>query len=111
MNKKVISLKSQKDIKTLFKQGVKITKYPLTIIYCKNGLEYNRYLYCVNRKVGSAVKRNRVKRILRAIINKNNECTKQGFDIALVANYKITLTDYRERETLCLSLLRNIKYE
>ncbi|MCB1192734.1 MAG: ribonuclease P protein component [Leptospiraceae bacterium] len=111
MKKKAITLKSQKEIKKLFKKGIRVTKYPLTFIYQSNDLDFNRYLFCANRSIGKAVKRNRVKRVLRAIIYNLNESTKQGFDIALVANFNFILMDYREREALCLSLLKKIKYE
>ncbi|WP_108929425.1 ribonuclease P protein component [Leptospira johnsonii] len=98
------TLTSKKDIRELFASGKRVTNPPLTVIYRGNGLENNRYLYCPERSVGKAVRRNRIRRRLRAAVAETAGFFPKGFDIAILAKPGLFEKDHTEL-LACLGLL------
>lgn len=62
-------LKSKKLIEKLFAEGISITQYPIRLIYLKTNLEDDAKIKAgvtaSKKKFKSAVKRNRIKRLMR----------------------------------------------
>ena len=56
-----------------------------TIIFKKNGLGVTRLGITVIKKIGNAVKRNRVKRLVREFFRLNKSYFPQGYDIVVAA--------------------------
>ncbi len=55
------------------------------LIVAPNGLEQNRYGFAVGRRVGKAVRRNKVKRWLREAVRRLHPTLEQGYDVVFVA--------------------------
>ncbi|TGL61124.1 ribonuclease P protein component [Leptospira sarikeiensis] len=98
------TLTSKKDIRELFASGKRVTNPPLTVIYRGNGLDRNRFLYCPERSVGKAVRRNRIRRRLRAAVTETAGFFPKGFDIAILAKPGLFEKDHTEL-LACLGLL------
>jgi len=79
------------------------------VIYRKNGLDTSRYLFCTDRKIKRAVKRNRIKRILRDIVLRKNSETRPGFDIALIAMFELNNMTAKSRDGIYSRVLNKIK--
>jgi len=63
---------------------------PLFVVYAAaNDLGFNRLGLSVSKKVGNAVKRNRVRRLVqencRAVLNEDTPEQSQGFDLIVIA--------------------------
>jgi ribonuclease P protein component len=69
-----------------------------------NGLPLSRCGFSVSKKVGKAVVRNRVKRLMREITRLTP--LKPGWDIVLIARPKSSSADFTELKELLTELLR-----
>ena len=66
------------------------------MILKENGLGITRLGLTVSRKTGNAVKRNRVKRLIREFFRLNDTCFPQGYDIVIAAKKDASYLDLRK---------------
>jgi ribonuclease P protein component len=68
-----------------------------------NGLSLSRYGFSVTKKVGKAVQRNRLKRLLREIVRL--QVLKPGWDIVFIARREAVAADFHQLERAVTKLL------
>ena len=54
-----------KQFQAIYSHGTRATRFPLTVFVCANGLDHPRLGLSIGRRIGNAVVRNRLKRLLR----------------------------------------------
>lgn len=84
-----LRLRRSTDFEIVRKRGRSVSGALVVLAYRPNGLEYNRYGFAVGRRVGKAVRRNRVKRWLREAVRRLHPQLRQGYDLVLIARGRL----------------------
>jgi ribonuclease P protein component len=79
------SLTRRQDFESVFKDGIALASKYLVIYAKDNNFDYNRLGLSVSKKIGGAVKRNRIKRLLREAIRKLSGEFPLNYDFVIVA--------------------------
>ena len=87
----------------VYEKGASWSNRTLILRAVPNGLELSRYGFTVSRRVGNAVVRNRVKRLLREILRQKP--LKTGWDMVFIARIPAARANYAEQEESVGSLL------
>ncbi len=84
-----LRLRRKEDFARLHQEG-RVWQHPLLIVsVTANGLAHNRYGFVTSKRLGTAVVRNRVRRLLREAVRQVHAQLRQGYDIAFVARPRI----------------------
>ncbi len=86
-------IKKKKEISEIIKWGKRHNCYGFKIIYRENDEIIDRVAILVSRKIGNAVKRNKIKRFFREIFRKNKSEFPPYFDILIQPQSGIELTN------------------
>ena len=95
MKSQISSLKKQKDFKSIIK-GEKINNKYLTIFFRKLSDKSNKNLnisFVVQKKLGNAVKRNKVKRRIKMIVNQISKIIKINLNYSYLIIAKKNIID------------------
>jgi len=76
-------LRKSREFDAVFKNGRVVRDGQLRIFNVPNGLDYSRIGLVVGRRIGSAVRRNRVKRLFREAFRRNKNHLPRGFDLVV----------------------------
>lgn len=109
MKKRDIVTKNQDFSKII--QNRKYMKNNLFAIYYKeNNLESVRFGISVSKKIGNAVVRNKIKRQMKNIIDKNKNLFKKETDYIIIIRRGILDCNFHEIEDSLINLLKNNKW-
>lgn len=110
---KSLRLRSRAEFVKVQTRGQKVTAEPLLGLYLPNGLPYTRLGLTVSTKVGNAVVRARVRRLLRECFRKKRHLLPQGVDLVLIARSGAASADFagisRAFDALTVKLTRVVK--
>ena len=105
--KNTVSLKKNEFFLRAYKKGEKAYGRFFTIHYINNGLECNRLGIKTGKKLAGAVKRNRMKRLIKESYRLCETELKTGFDIVVACKEPALLIDsYFETSTAIKKLLK-----
>ena len=105
--KKIDIIKSSDEYTEIITTGKSI-KNKCYSIYYRNNNNKNRYGITIPKKLGIAVLRNKTKRRVKNIIDKNKKSIQNGYDYVIIVKKGILELTYIEMERELLSLIKNI---
>ncbi|MCX2727639.1 ribonuclease P protein component [Thermomicrobium sp. 4228-Ro] len=105
-----LRLRRSRDFERVRRRGRTVADRLLVLSVAPNGLEHNRYGFAVGKRVGKAVRRNKVKRWLREAVRRFHPELEQGYDIVFVARGALAepSVTYHEVAAQVESLLRRV---
>lgn len=92
-------LKKDLDFKKVYKKRKTFGNRNFTLYVRRNGLDHCRMGFSINKKVGKAVIRNRIKRRLRALYEKYNDRINPGWDYVLVVKTNVADMNFAQIES------------
>ncbi len=96
--KRIKTLKLNYEFKNVLTKGKYFIGKQVIIYFYKNKFDYNRLGIAVSNKVGKAVVRNRLKRIIRAAYLNNDIKFNNFYDIVFILNKKCEIEDISFKE-------------
>ncbi len=92
--KKVSRLTKRGDFQEIFKQGKSVATKGLVLYILPNELGFNRSGFIASKKVGNAVIRNRIKRLLKEAYRSLSGEIISGFDLVFIARLPSAKYEY-----------------
>lgn len=96
-------LRNTRQFNHVYKKGKSIVNRHVVMYYVNNQLGYNQVGFSVSKKVGKAVVRNRVKRLMKESFRLNSEKLKDGYDIVFVARVRLKESNYIDVDKAMMS--------
>jgi ribonuclease P protein component len=87
---------NRSDYRAIYDQGVRISSRNFTSIICSNKQGAKRLGITVTKKAGNAVKRNRIKRLIREFFRLNKSLFPAGQDVIIMAKRNMPPLTYQE---------------
>ncbi|SIS75627.1 ribonuclease P protein component [Alicyclobacillus vulcanalis] len=103
-------LKDSRDFRRVFRRGKSFASGRLVLYYCDNREARLRVGFSISRKVGKAVVRNRLKRVLRAIFQRHlDELRDKPVDVVVVCRASAADAPFQDLEREVEKLLTKAK--
>ena len=100
-----LRLKKRSEYSSVYREGTAWVGGLVVMKAKRNRLGCTRYGFSVNKRVGKAVKRNRLKRLLKEITRP--QLVKPGWDIVFIIRPEAVAVDYHElKEAIVRALVR-----
>ncbi|MDR1122702.1 MAG: ribonuclease P protein component [Endomicrobium sp.] len=101
----------QRDFNKVFKSGLRLESKAIRILAYirKDRQDVRRLGLITSKKVGTAVIRNRTKRMAREIFRINKHLLEPSLDLIFILKPETIVLDYKKLEKIILVLLKNAK--
>lgn len=107
--KKSEHLRKNSDFRRVYAKGKSCADHFVVLFVLPNDLGRNRIGLSVSKKIGKAVKRNRVKRLFREVYRLNKDKLIQGFDLIFLARKDAIKLDFPGMERSILRLYKRAR--
>ncbi len=87
-------IRKKKNFLVLYRNGKRYKGKYFNLIYLSNALNFSRMAVVVSKKIGNAVKRNKVKRWMRILFRRNKGLFTMPLDIIIIAKKEILELDW-----------------
>lgn len=102
-------IRKNMEFKQVYKTGKSYGNRNLVLYISKNKLEHTRIGFTVTKKIGNAVVRNRVRRMMKEICRLNFHKIKPGYDLIFISKKSVVGMEYDELEKSVFHILKIAK--
>lgn len=103
-------LAKKADYKVIYRHGKSMANHQFVVYHLKNTkLDHIRLGISVSKKVGNAVVRNRIRRLVKEIVRKHLDDIMGDYDMILIARIAAAELDYAAMEKSILHVLKRAK--
>lgn len=110
MSKSQYKIRKGWEYRLIYRNGRRRANRHFVLYYIKNNLGYSRFGISVSRKLGGAVKRNRIKRIIREIVRLREDARILGMDMIIVARSGMIGVNFKEANEVFGTLIRQMEH-
>jgi ribonuclease P protein component len=101
-------IKKKKDFLFIYKQGKRYRGKYFIFIYLPNNLSSSRMAVVVGKKMGNAVKRNKIKRLMRALFRQNKALLEASIDLIILPQKEVHGAPWLELQKDYAAALKSI---
>ncbi|MGB8951937.1 MAG: ribonuclease P protein component [Candidatus Aminicenantales bacterium] len=98
----------KKDFSAIYKKGRWYRGYYFHLVCLPNSLAFSRMAVVASKKVGNAVTRSRIKRVIRELFRRNKELLTSPLDIIFIAKKNIQNSDWEKVRDQYFSVIQAI---
>jgi ribonuclease P protein component len=95
---KIHLLKTTREFQSVYRQGQRLHGKGFAVIYLPNAERYNRLGISVQRKTGNAVRRNRIKRLIREVFRLHRDVFPSSCDIVFTVRPEFAIDSLIEMQ-------------
>ena len=103
-------IKKKKDFLFIYKQGKRYRGKHFILIYLPNNLNFSRMAVVAGKKKGNALKRNKIKRRLRALFRQNKALLEAPLDMIILAEKEVHSAPWQELQKDYAEALKSIAH-
>lgn len=89
-------IRKRSDFQAVYEKGKRIHLKSFIVLLSRNDKGTARFGITVSKKVGNAVRRNRIKRLVREFFRLNRDRIPESTDVVIIARKDLSLTRYRD---------------
>lgn len=104
--KKFEIVKNKQDFDNIIHKGKYLKNNTFIIYYLKHNESFPKFGIAVGKKIGNAVIRNKYKRIIRNIVDKNKFLFKKEYDYIIIIKRKCLEMSYQEINDSLYALIK-----
>ena len=90
-----LRLRKDSDFKNVYRKGKSFSTKILVFYFLKNNLGYSRIGFSISKKVGNAVTRNKIRRLIKENL-KDMPDLKDGYDIIFIGRIPSSESDFNQ---------------
>jgi len=101
-------IRKRNDFLFLYKKGKRYRGNYFNLIYLSNNLSFSRMAVVISKKIGNAVRRNKIKRWMRSLFRRNKDLLKNSFDMIFIVKKEIQDATWTKLEKEYFSAIESI---
>jgi len=102
-------IRKKKEFLVIYKKGTRYRGKYFTIVHISNDLNFSRMAVVVSKKIGNAVKRNKIKRWIRTLFRMNKPLMDESLDLIIIPKKEIQEAAWPELQEEFLKALKSIR--